>query len=171
MLPANVDLRTESEADESFLRELYAQSYGQSLAMLPVPEAQKRTLLEMQFQAQTAHYRRHYPDASFDIICYDRQPSGRLCVSRGQGEMRVVDLALTTSMRGRGIGTAILRTLIEEARRENCPLRLRVEPWNPARGLYTRLGFELEEEEMAYVGMVWRPAGTEPAGPGIRQAD
>lgn len=166
-----VGLRPESAADAPFLRELYMASYGAGLAMLPVPEAQKHALMEMQFQAQAEHYRRAYPDASFDIVMHKGDPVGRLCVWRGPGEIRIVDVALVLRMRGQGVGTALLRAVLAEAQSNQCAVRLRVEPWNPARALYTRLGFELEEEEMAYVGMVWRPAGTEPAGPGIRQAD
>jgi len=158
MLPEDVWLRPESAEDEAFLRGLYVAAHGAALAMLPVAEEQKQALVAMQFQAQAAHYRREYPDASFDIVVRDGAPVGRLCVWRGQGEMRIVDVALMPQMRGQGIGTALLTAVLEEAKGKGCAVRLRVEPWNAARRLYERLGFVVEEEEMAYVGMVWRPA-------------
>lgn len=154
-----VSLRPESAADAPFLRELYVAAYGAGLVMLPVPEAQKHALMEMQFQAQAEHYRRAYPDAAFDVVVRDGEPVGRLCVWRGQTEIRIVDVALVPEMRGRGIGSRLVGELLEEARGRCCAVRLRVEPWNRARRLYARLGFEMEEEEMAYVGMVWRPGG------------
>lgn len=156
--PPKVHLRPQIAADEAFLCRLYAESYGSALAMLPVSEAQKHALMEMQFRAQAEHYRRAYPDASFDIVMHQGDPVGRLCVWRGPGEIRIVDVALVQWMRGQGIGTALLKEVLAEAQDRQCAVRLRVEPWNPARGLYGRLGFVVEEEEMGYVGMVWRPA-------------
>ncbi|MBL8222342.1 MAG: GNAT family N-acetyltransferase [Bryobacterales bacterium] len=157
-LPPAVSLRPEGAEDSAFLLSLYESAYGAALAMLPVPEAQKQTLVEMQFRAQAAHYRQAYPDASFDIVVRDGEQVGRLCVWRGEGEMRIVDLALMPQVRGLGIGTALIEAVLDEGQRTGCAVRLRVEPWNPARGLYGRLGFVVEEEEMGYVGMVWRPA-------------
>lgn len=43
--------------------------------------------------------------------------------------------------RGRGLGSALVRDLLERASRRELPLRLRVLRVNPARELYARLGF------------------------------
>lgn len=53
-----------------------------------------------------------------------------------------VSLAVFPSRRGRGVGTALLRALLSEAReREVAKLSLSVERDNPAVALYRRLGF------------------------------
>lgn len=55
------------------------------------------------------------------------------------------ELSLTTfePYRGRGVGTALLDALVQEARRRGLPaLSLSVEDANPARRLYERAGFE-----------------------------
>jgi hypothetical protein len=41
---------------------------------------------------------------------------------------------------------------------ETGPVELTVEPFNPARRLYERLGFEAVEESAAYVRMMRQPA-------------
>lgn len=56
------------------------------------------------------------------------------------------ELSLTTfePYRGRGVGTALLDALVQEARRRGLPaLSLSVEDANPARRLYERAGFEV----------------------------
>ena len=57
-------------------------------------------------------------------------------------------LAVTESARGRGVGTALIEALSQEARRRGYPaLRLDVVDTNPrAQALYTRLGFHIEKE-------------------------
>ena len=48
------------------------------------------------------------PDGSFNIILLNQQPVGRIVISRGDIEFRVVDMALLPAFRGRGIGTFLL---------------------------------------------------------------
>jgi ribosomal protein S18 acetylase RimI-like enzyme len=53
-----------------------------------------------------------------------------------------ITVAVVASRRGRRIGTALLRALVEQARREGLPaLSLSVSPANPAARLYARHGF------------------------------
>lgn len=153
-----VSLRAECAGDEAFLLSLYESAYGGGLAMLPLSDEQKRMMVEMQFRAQSGHYRRQFPDASFDIVLWEGEPVGRLCVWRGEGEVRIVDVALTAAMRGRGIGTELLAPILQEAADTGRAVRLHVGMGNRARSWYERLGFEVEGEEVGAWQMVRRPA-------------
>lgn len=87
------------------------------------------------------------------MIVAGGEPAGRLYVARWEDEIRIVDIALLPEHRGRGVGTALLRELIEEADAAGKPLSIHVEQNNPARPLYDRLGFEEAGEFGVYVLM------------------
>ena len=108
---------------------------------MPWDEAAKRAFVAQQFNAQDAWYREHYHDTSYDVILAGDEPAGRLYVARWQAEIRIVDIALLPPYRGRGLGTALLRRLMDEADEGQKSLTIHVETNNPARSLYDRLGF------------------------------
>lgn len=89
------------------------------------------------------------------MIEVDGEPAGRLYVHRGPAEIRIMDIALAPPFRGRGIGTALLRDLMEEAGASGRALSIHVEVNNPARRLYERLGFAPAGEHGVYVLMTW----------------
>ena len=136
-----VVLRPLGDADRAFLAQVYASTRADELATVPWTDEQKAAFLGHQFEAQDAHYRRHYGDATFDVIEVDGEPAGRLYVHRGPREIRIVDVALTPPYRGRGLGTRLLRGVIAEAEESGRRLSIHVEVHNPARRLYERLGF------------------------------
>lgn len=109
--------------------------------MLPWTDEQKQAFLRMQFDAQDAYYRQTYPGARFLVVIRDDNPIGRLYVARLADEMRIIDIALLPAHRRAGIGAQLISDVVAEAAAAGLPLRLHVEPWNPARRLYERLGF------------------------------
>ncbi|WP_405767738.1 GNAT family N-acetyltransferase [Streptomyces sp. NBC_00080] len=64
---------------------------------------------------------------------------------------------LAPHAQGRGIGTAVLRELVETADRSALRLRVDVLQGSPARRLYERHGFTLEEEDAVDVFLVRAP--------------
>ena len=56
----------------------------------------------------------------------------------------------------RGIGTTLLPGLHAEAAAAGKPLRIHVERFNPALGLYERLGFRQIDDRGVYLFMEWR---------------
>lgn len=134
-------LRPATEADRDFLLEVYGSTREPELARVPWDEAAKRAFVEQQFEAQDAHWRAHYRDTTWDVILTGDEPAGRLYVARWEREIRIVDIALLPEFRGRGIGTALLRALMDESDAAGKPLTIHVEAGNPAHALYERLGF------------------------------
>ncbi|WP_328887562.1 GNAT family N-acetyltransferase [Streptomyces sp. NBC_00316] len=64
---------------------------------------------------------------------------------------------LSPAVQGRGIGTAVLRTLLERTDAEGADVRLDVLQGSPARRLYERHGFTLEREDPIDAYLVRRP--------------
>ena len=150
-------LRPVRDDDRAFLLALYASTREEELAPVPWDEAAKQAFLEQQFSAQDAHYRTGYPGATLDLIEVDGERAGRLYVHRGSGDIRIMDIALATPFRGRGIGTRLLEALIDEAGASGRTLSIHVEMNNPARCLYDRLGFRAVREHGVYVLMERAP--------------
>jgi ribosomal protein S18 acetylase RimI-like enzyme len=134
-------LRPISADDLPLLREIYASTREDELSVVPWSQEQKAAFLRMQFEAQHAHYQKFYPDAQFLLVLVDDVPAGRLYVHRGPSELRLIDIALLPGFRGKGLGAALLRELLEEARGSGRAVTIHVERNNRALHLYERLGF------------------------------
>lgn len=158
----DVSRRPLADADLPFLEALYAGTRTEELAGVPWTDEQKGAFLHQQFTAQHAHYQQHYPTARFEVLEVDGRSIGRLYVARWPQEIRLMDLALVAEYRGRGIGTALLRELIDEGGRSRRPLTVHVERMNPANRLYERLGFRLKEDKGVYL-LLERPPVPEAA--------
>jgi ribosomal protein S18 acetylase RimI-like enzyme len=149
-------LRAATPEDEQFLRAVYAGTRAEELARVPWSDEQKRAFTEMQFAAQDAHYRRHYPGAQYSIIEVQGIPAGRLYVDRWKKEIRIIDIALLPEHRRDGIGTKLLRELQDEARTAGKAITIHVEKFNPALNLYRRLGFQQIEDKGVYLFLEWK---------------
>jgi ribosomal protein S18 acetylase RimI-like enzyme len=152
-----VDIRPATPHDRDFLLSVYRSTREDELALTGWNEPEKAAFVNMQFEAQDRYYRQIHPDGSFLIIEVDGEPAGRLLLARLEREIRVVDIALLPPYRDAGIGTRLLRNVIAEADAGALPVTLHVEPWNPARRLYERLGFRSAGQDGIYERME-RPA-------------
>src|ERR1043166_4664454 len=127
--------------DLPFLARLYASTRMQELAVTDWSDEQKAAFLQSQFDAQHAHYQKHYAGADFLLIEQAATSIGRLYLARWKTEHRIVDIAFLPEHRGRGLGTALLRDLLDEAAAAGKAVTIHVEKFNPAQTLYRRLGF------------------------------
>lgn len=152
-MPGDLTTRPIQPDDLPFLREVYASTRADELALTNWSDPEKQVFLQMQFDAQHRHYQQHYPDADFRIILREAHPIGRLYLARLPHEFRIIDLALLPAHRGAGIGTALLQEILREAAAAGKPVRLHVERLNPALRLYQRLGFTTVEAGQIYLLM------------------
>lgn len=137
-----VELRSvDRRADAEFLLSVYASTRAEELAVVPWTDAEKEAFLRMQFAAQDHYWRKQRPDAQLDVILVDGQPAGRLYIDRRSGDIRIVDIALLPERRGRGVGTLLIRGVLDEGSDTGRPITIHVERGNRARTLYERLGF------------------------------
>jgi ribosomal protein S18 acetylase RimI-like enzyme len=152
-----VELRPATTADRDFLVALYGSTRQEELRLAGWDEQQERAFVLQQFTAQDAYYREHYPGATFDIVERDGLAVGRLYVHRRPTEIRLMDVTLSPDVRGQGIGSQLLRALMNEAECEKKTLSIHVEIFNPARRLYERLGFVAIEDRGVYHLLSWSP--------------
>lgn len=153
---ATISLRPEQPDDEDLMRRLYASTRAVELEIAPWSDAQKQQFLAMQFKLQCAHFRKHYPGASFNVILEGGNPAGRFYVNRVEDEIRILDITLLPERRGKGAGTLLLRALLAEGENAGIPVRLHVERNNRALRLYERLGFGVIADQGVYLEMEWR---------------
>ncbi len=131
--------------DLDFMKRVYRSTREEELAMSGWPDEQKDQFIDMQFNAQHVFYQEHYYDSSFELILFDGEPVGRLYVLRSPNEILIVDIAVLLEHRRKGIGSRILRDLIQEATEKKKAVCIHVEKFNPALALYKRLGFNVVE--------------------------
>ncbi|MFE2551217.1 GNAT family N-acetyltransferase [Streptomyces sp. NPDC059355] len=65
--------------------------------------------------------------------------------------------SLDTALHGRGLGSAVLRSLLRRTDADGSPVRLNVLQGSPARRLYERLGFTVVAEDPVDVFMLRQP--------------
>lgn len=154
-----VYLRKAVKADGDILFNLFAISRADLLvAIANLDDQQRESLMRLQFQAQQDQYRSLYPDARQDLVVMHGEIIGQIQIAVLDDELRLVDLSLLPEYRNRGIGSALLRDLLDEAAGANKRVILHVSQGNPAARLYERHGFSYVGEQGIYWRMEWRPA-------------
>jgi ribosomal protein S18 acetylase RimI-like enzyme len=154
-----IEFRSITEDDIEFLYKVYASTRADEMTLTGWNEKEIEDFLRMQFKLQHVQYMENYKNGgTFEIILVKSAPAGRLYVQRKKNDIRIVDIALLPEFRGKETGSRIMNELIAEADRENLPLSLHVEQFNPALGLYERLGFEKKDLIGIYFFMERPPA-------------
>ncbi|NUP75750.1 MAG: GNAT family N-acetyltransferase [Sinomonas sp.] len=143
-----VNLRPAGPSDGPFLAEMLAVAAFWRQAG---PLGSVRDVMD---QPELAHYAAGWPQATDrGVIAEDEGPVGAAwfrffpASDPGYGFIDAgtpeVSMGVMRHRRGQGIGSRLLRSLIEEARAAGIPtLSLSVEPDNHARRLYERTGFQ-----------------------------
>lgn len=156
--PANITLRPVSSDDYDFLVEVYGSTRAGEMALVPWTEEQRQAFVRSQFTAQQDHYAKTYPAASHDIIVSDGRQVGRLYVARLDHEIRIIDITLLPAERNAGIGSYLVKQLLDEANRTGKVVRIYVEEFNPSLRLFERLGFAPSEQHGIHLLLQWNPS-------------
>jgi ribosomal protein S18 acetylase RimI-like enzyme len=161
-MPGEISIRPMHQLeDRDFDLSVYASTRLDELTVLGWTSDQVDAFVRLQYQAQTQHYRRHYPHATFSIITVAGERAGRIIVARSELDILIVDIALLPRYRRVGIGERLVRQLIAEADHVGIPVRCHVEVSNPARGFWERLGLTAIRLDGAYV-LMERKGATSP---------
>ena len=112
---AGLAFRSITDADLPFLARVYASTRWEELSVVAWSDAEKLAFLQQQFDAQHAHWQRHYHDTDWLLVLHHGEPVGRLYLSRWPREHRIVDIALLPEHRGQGLGAALLQDLLAVA--------------------------------------------------------
>jgi GNAT superfamily N-acetyltransferase len=129
-------LRPAQEADVPFLLRL------REIAMDPLHRKAGvfQTPAEMEERVRS-----HWNEAQ--VIEIGGQPVGLWKLWRQPEVWWILQVQLMPEAQGRGIGAALIRDLMAEARSAGVALKLKVLRINPARRLYERLGFVIAGED------------------------
>src|SRR5580704_8501888 len=109
------------------------------------------------FCGQNASYGANYPNARFEIVEHAGAPIGRIVTARTPDAVLIVDIALISSWRRRGIGASLVNGVLDEAREAGLAVRLSVFANNAAAlRFYLRLGFRPIASSAIDTRLEWR---------------
>ncbi|MFF2213958.1 GNAT family N-acetyltransferase [Streptomyces antibioticus] len=91
------------------------------------------------------------------IIAADDAFAGCVTVRRAEDGRWLEHFYLAPHLQGRGLGSAVLRAVLERIDADGVPVRLNVLQGSAARRLYERHGFTVEAQDPVDVFMVRRP--------------
>ncbi|WP_187143207.1 GNAT family N-acetyltransferase [Terriglobus albidus] len=151
-----MELRRERPDDAEFLKQLFYAVRSPEFGAAGWPEEQTRDFLAIQERMQWTHYDRTYKRLERWIVERNGRSIGRLYLATEPDALRVVEISIMPEDRGRGLGSGLLRSVLEQASAAGLDVVLSVDRGNRAEGLYRRMGFEAVRDEGMKTGMRWR---------------
>ncbi|ACB77429.1 GNAT family N-acetyltransferase [Opitutus terrae] len=108
--------------------------------------------------AQEAFFRRSYRSDTVQLVLVNGQNAGLLHVERERSDLFLANIQIHPTFQNRGLGSAVIRTVLESAQALQLPVRLQVLQVNhAAQQLYLRLGFVVATQTPTHVVMRWMP--------------
>lgn len=104
-----------------------------------------------QDEAQRRYFEGSFTSIPHKIIVADGADAGLWSVAREPDRLVLKKAYLLPGFQRRGIGSTLLRRLIQDSKAARLPIELRYLKVNPVASLYERLGFRLFKEESPYV--------------------
>lgn len=105
---------------------------------------------------QERYFNESFSTSDHSVVIVDGVAAGFICVIPQHDYLYLAKIALLPDYQGKGLGTELVRTVLDQARRLGLPVRLQVLKANRARALYERLGFTEWGETNTHYLMVWR---------------
>lgn len=113
---------------------------------------------EFNEQEEFQKYKEKFIASEVEIIKHEGQDVGRLRVVRSVDSMYVGGIQILPEFQGKGIGTALFESLIQEANELGMPITLEVHEVNQdAFRFYEKLGFKASEKVGNQTIMVYSP--------------
>ena len=127
-----VTLRPATPADATFVESVYFET--------------QRWIIEQLFGWRGDDFERerflsHYHESETSVVVADGKDAGWLCVREENNALHLHSIYLSAPFQRHGIGTLLIRDVIEDARKRRMPLTVSTARINPALALYERLGF------------------------------
>ncbi|MFC2078995.1 GNAT family N-acetyltransferase [Candidatus Bipolaricaulota bacterium] len=152
----DITLRDVKPDDADLLLAIFAGTREKERQTVQWRPAEWADFVRSQQELQTAHYSKHFAEASHRIILCLGIPVGSIWVCRSRDEIRLLDLAILPGYRSKGIGTHLIHRLQAEAIELGKQLRHTVESDNlSALRFYLRLGFRKVDEYGLHISMEW----------------
>src|SRR5262249_43052791 len=134
--PMPIAFRLAGNEDFEYCRRLYFSEMGWIIEEL-----------RLDLSVQETNLRQQWDPVQVRIIMLDGADVGWLQTITQEDELFVAQIFVDRPFQRRGIGTEVMRCLIDEAARSHQAVCLSVVKINPARRLYERLGFQVVDED------------------------
>lgn len=131
LLPLKYTLQPTSSQDLEFLYDLHKSSQGQYI----------KNIWGWDEDQQFRMFKVHFSTDQQQLITYQKRRVGVLQLQSSQTTIEIQRIQVLPAFQNKGIGTSILKRLIQRSEQEKKTLSLRAFPNNPAHRLYQRLGF------------------------------
>lgn len=145
-----------SDGERDFLLDLYSTSRSHEVAGFGWDPPAIRSFLSTQFDAREKVYKLQFPHAEDRVISVGSVKAGRIFVDRSPSDIHLIDIAILPEFRMQGIATALIMSLLSEARERSCPVSLKVDKSsNDAISVYRKTGFKITSESQLMLEMKW----------------
>ena len=112
----------------------------------PFYEKLMKPYVELTHKWDKTKFRKSYSPEQIKVIQSSNQDIGMFKVERRENYIYLGDIQIKSEFQRQGIGSQLINDLIEKAKSDNLPIRLKVLKGNRAIELYRRLGFVLRNE-------------------------
>lgn len=140
--------RKVTDADKDFARTVHHRAYHDVVV---------RQLGVWDEARQDNYFEKNWNEDPMEILECDGVPCGWLVLKDHEDYLELGEILLLPEFQGQGLGTRILREVIQAAKTRNIPIRLRVLHENEAVNLYRRLGFVETGKSATHFEMELKP--------------
>ncbi len=116
-------------------------------------------------EVQYGLFRQRFETGRMRVLEVDGETAGILELTRKDNCVGVANIEIARPYRRRGIGSALLKEIQRQARKDGNQVRLQVLRTNPAQRLYRRLGFQVTGESSTHYFMEWSPLSRQATRP------
>lgn len=148
-----VQFRPACDADQPYLLALRQRTMDPHFHATGLPCAESDHWLRIQLRYDCAQ-----------LILLAGQPVGLLKLVKEGAIWDLIQLQLAPEVQGSGLGTRLLREILQQAREAQVAVQLNVFKHNPALRLYQRVGFVIHSEDTHSYEMLWRPGKPDGCG-------
>lgn len=94
-----------------------------------------------------------------EIILYDNEPIGTIYAAENKDYIEIAQFYILPEYQNRGIGSHLLKEILERADRSGLTVKLMYARINPVASLYSRMGFKVVGNDDLFISVERRPGG------------
>lgn len=150
-MEAQITRRIATEADTEFARKTHHAAYHDVIV---------RQFGNFDEKMQDDFFAKSWKPETHEILLSDGAEAGYCFIEHFPDHIFAHELVLSLEFQGKGIGSNLLKEVIEEAKAKNIPVKLQVLKENQAQHLYRKLGFKDTGITDTHIEMEFNPSET-----------
>lgn len=140
-----ISLRPASNQDLDFLLKLRLECMDEHFERLGISYSTEQHLERINYRFDSAR-----------IVVKNHKKVGMVKFFRDCDQWIIIQLQIAPEYQGQGIGSQLVKDIIDKASQDGAVVSLSVLKNNPAQDLYKRLGFEITDEVENDISMIWK---------------